>query len=180
MSIFRAIIEKEYLGEYWTNVYHVEAADLGEAAALATQIKDMERSILDSRCMITKLRVDDMVKGTDVYHTVPVSEMGSLANTGTGAPEMLPLFVVVRVDFQVFGQRPSRKYLRGTLVEAWSGPNGQLNPSIVDIVRDNYATPLAGSPWYVDESGNPIVAGTVYLRAGMRQLRRGSKKKSIP
>lgn len=93
---------------------------------------------------------------------------------------MMPLFAVLRVDLTVVGSRPSRKYLRGVLAENNTDGPYNLVASAVTSFTNLYAAPLAGVAGLVDVDGEEITGAVVYPKVGMRQLRRGSKKKVIP
>lgn len=175
---FRITIEKEFQGEFWTNVYHTGAATLADAITAGNEIVALERVIHLSNILFTKMRVDDGVPNTDNYQTATLNVFGT-APANTGETVMLPLFNVVRVDFTVAGGRPSRKYLRGCMTEQHAGARN-IEASYVEFVRANYAAPLESTVNYVDEDGNLIVGASVHPRVGMRQLRRGSKKKNTP
>lgn len=173
---YRITIEKEFQGEFWTNVYHTGAATLADALTAGNDIVAAERAVHLNNILFTKMRADDNVKNTDNYQTVALNVFG-LAPANTSESAMLPLFNVVRVEFSVAGARPSRKYLRGCLVELHGGVRN-LEASFVEFIRTSYAVPLESTVNYVDESGNIIVGASVHPRIGMRQLRRGGKKNS--
>lgn len=177
MPIYRATIEKHYNGEFWTNVYHVDAGDLAGATAIANQIMLIERTMHFAFVQFTKYRVDDMVPNTQNYQTTPVNQVG--ANGVLGEDAAAPLFCTVRVDFAVRSQRPSRKYYRGCLSEANMGVM-RITDALRVAFNTNVATPLADLAGFVDERGNAIYEGTTYPNVQMRQLRRGSKKKVAP
>lgn len=177
MPRWRLTVEKVYNAEYWTNVYWLEATDRAQARARGQAIANIERSVLDTRCVLTKFRVDDGTPNTDEYSTVAINLPGTKDNSTS---ELMPLFVVARVDFTVDGGSPSRKYLRGVLTEAdVQGPFTLINPKL-DFLQNFYAAPTAGSAGFVDVDGELIDGGVVSSLVGMRQLRRGSKKKLTP
>ena len=106
-------IEKLYNGEYWVNRYHLSVG-IADALAPAQAILAAERTVTDSRIIFTKMNVRTTAVGDEQYFTQAVNQMG-LANNS--AADLLPLFNVVRVDFSAIIGRPSRKYLRGLLIE---------------------------------------------------------------
>ena len=103
--------------------------------------------------------------------------------TGTGARtavDSLPLFNVWRVDFAVAVGRPNRKYLRGPIAEG-DQASGLISPSITStILTTNYINPLLALGVLVDTQGNSVTSGNAWPYVGMRQLRRGSKRKTTP
>jgi hypothetical protein len=177
MPLFSLDIEKELLGEYWTNRYIISAADLAAATTYAAFYYDRERLVHSSNVLFTKYRVSDMNPLTDVYQIVQPNANGSRAFT---TQEYMPLFCVVRVDFTaVGGGRPSRKYLRLPIYET-DQMNGVLNTTYVSFIETNYSNQLVLDTSFVDVDGQDLNSGQVWPKVGMRQLRRGSKRKLQP
>lgn len=175
MPLFSVDSEKFYMGEFWTNRYVVQATDLGQASLIAAQITDIERTVHLTTVTHTKVRTSDMNPLTDVYNVQQLNSQG-LREAG----EHLPLFNVFRVDFNVVGGgRPSRKYLRGPVLEA-DCQNGMVSALARSTIETNYAAPLAALVGYVDVDGQEISGGQIYPFVGMRQLRRGAKRKLLP
>lgn len=177
MPTFRVTIEKYQAsaGEYWTNRYFVVAANLADAALMVGGIADAEKALYHAGVMITKSHVDDYVEDTDQYQTVIHNMVGTRS---TGGATALPLFVVARCDLQVAGGgRPSRKYLRGMLLEndisftsMETGALSALTTYIGNIVAAGVCDP----------QGQDVTGGAPWQAPAMRQLRRGSKKKVTP
>lgn len=176
MAVWKVDIEKFYLGEYWTNVYYVEAATLDDAALIGNDIVPIEESITNSAVLFTKFRTSDLTPGTDVFTTTIINEQGDIAESPA---IMLALFNVVRFDLSVPVGRPGRKYIRGSLSEAGVAFNDVI-PASITFYNDNYAVPLAALAGVVAKDGQEITSVTTYPKVGMRQLRRGSKRKALP
>lgn len=175
MALFSVDVQKFGYGQYWTNRYIIDVADLDAGIAVGEDIADLERVPLLASCVIEKYRVSSVTEGDDVYAIVPYEQAGLAFSDGNP----LPLFNVVRVDFAVGFGRPSRKYLRGCLNEGnVDGMN--LATATRSNIQTNYATPLAALPAYVDVDGQPIVSATVFTAIHMRQLRRGSRRQATP
>ncbi len=168
-------VEKLLQGEYWTNRYIVEAANLAAATAIGSSIAAIERAILYSPVLQTKFRVSDGLNNTDVYQIFNLNLLGLNAiNTNT----LLPLFNVLRVDFNTAGGgRPSRKYLRGCLAENVINFN-TIDTPFLDFITANYVAPMIDLVGFVDIDGQQITSGSPYPFVAMRQLRRGSKRKT--
>jgi len=166
--------EKLYQGEYWTNRYIIAAADMAAATSIAIGLTNIERSISFAPILHTKVRVSDGQPGTDVYQITNINLFGLLAmSTNT----FLPLFNVVRVDFNTAGGgRPSRKYLRGCLGENNVTFNS-IDAAHITTINTNYTQPLIDLVGFVDVDGQEIVSGGCHPFVAMRQLRRGSKRK---
>lgn len=168
-------IEKVYNNEFWVNVYYL-SSELGSSASPANAIVAAERSVTCSAVVFTKYSLRTTVEDDYVYATIPLN----LAGTRTSAvTPTAPLFNTVRVDFQAALGRPSRKYLRGCLMNTdLSGAN--IVAGVVTYFQTNYADVVSAVTTYVDVDGDDITAGAVSPLVGMRQLRRGSKKPVTP
>lgn len=175
---WRVTIEK-YLavaGEYWTNVYFLDSSSQAEAETAAQNLTNMERQFHAAPVLFTKWRVDDGQPNTDVYKTQPINLFGS---RDPGQVQLMPLFVVARVDISVAGGgRPSRKYYRGVLLES------DVNGMTIDgsFIINAIGTAFIGAPLgdIADPDNQAAVSVSVSPITGMRQLRRGSKKKTTP
>lgn len=173
MPIFKVDIEKSLEGEYWTNRYLVLADDLATAVIHAQDIKSVERNIHATEVLFTKYRVSDTSVGTDVYVTFPVNDNGLSSHSSP----LLPLFNVLRVDMVVPVGRPSRKYYRGILSEGSStfntidsGSLGGYNTALLDLLD----LPIC------DPQGSLITGYIAWPSVGMRQLRRGTRRRATP
>jgi hypothetical protein len=177
MALFALDIEKKltFDPETWTNRYIVEATDLTLALLSSEAIYDAEVAIHLDVVQFTRYRVSDMDPDTDTFVIVPKSDTGARTTTG----QTLPLFNVVRVDFPAGTGRPSRKYLRLPIQESEQA-NGDLDTGLIALVNTDYGTVLGDISAYVDVDGEPLGSGVAHPRVGMRQLRRGSKRKLTP
>jgi hypothetical protein len=171
----RLTIEKMYQNETWVNVYWLAGA-IGDNGAAAADIIQAEQAVHYSPILITKARLDDGVEDTDVYANILINEFGARA---IGSSQLLPLFNCLRVDFAAGGGSPSRKYLRGCLSEA-DVNFMTIDPDGVVGLQGLYGTPVAAVANFVDVDGEDITQATTFPFVQMRQLRRGSKKKTTP
>lgn len=168
-------IEKLFNNEYWTNRYIISTTDLATSVTVGQQIADIERAVLYTTMMQTKFRVSDGVKNTDVYQVVPLNRAGTYAMAGS----LLPLFCVARVDFATAGGgRPSRKYIRGFLGEGNTADGTIESPGITTL--NTYGTNLRAIPEFVDVDGQVFISHAVWPMIAMRQLRRGSRRRTEP
>lgn len=174
---WRATIEKYHAasGEFWTNVYGLKATTMADAISAANLIVTNEKGFHCSVVTFTKFRVDDGVPDTDMYHTQALSGIGErLAGT-----DVMPLFVALRVDINtVGGGRPSRKYYRGCLLEGDVNGMTVTNAAFLSGVSAQL-TGIAGDILQ-DPDGQFYGSAVAMQRVGMRQLRRGTKKKTTP
>lgn len=178
MPVFKLDIEKFYENEYWTNVYYLEAADLPSGIAPADRLVLMERANHKQVVQFTKYRISDEDPNTDAFITVPLIANGNQQVNG----DLWPLFNVCLVSLAVQGfGRPSRKYYRFPWDESEIGNDGAINVTRISEILGNIdaaITDLAGA--WVDESGNSIVSSSMKTVVAMRQLRRGSRRRSQP
>lgn len=175
MPLFKVDIEKQLGTEFWTNVYYVDAASLTAAHAVGAEIVVAERGIHHVSVVFTKYRTSDTVPGTDQYITEPLNVTGA---RGPSTP-LLPLFNVVRADLGVGIGRPSRKYLRGVLMEEDITFNN-IDATPLALFDTDYANDLELIEELVDVDGQPIINVTINPQVGMRQLRRGSRRSTTP
>lgn len=175
-QLWKVDIEKKYQTEYWTNVYYVFADDLAAAHLVAFEIKEIERAILLPGIITTKYRTSDVIPGTDIYVSTSPNEAGLRADPGGG---LLPLFNVVRFDLSAEAGRPSRKYMRGVLTENDIVFNDINNATLAEMDA-NYSDPLEAVAELRDVDSQAIVDVQAYPFVGMRQLRRGSKRRAVP
>lgn len=175
MPLFKVDIEKVYANEYWSNVYYLELDVLDGALTVANEIVAAERAIHKNFVLFTKVRVSDMIPGTDEYITGVLNVTGLATSEST----LLPLWNVVRVDLTATAGRPSRKYLRGCIAED-NMSYDNLDPAFVTFINNNYVTPLVLIEELKDVDGQDLVDGACMPKVGMRQLRRGSRRRTTP
>lgn len=176
MAIYQVDIEKSLTAAgtntvYWTNVYHVQAADIAAAINTGQGIVTAEKAFHLTTTAFTKMRVQA---------TSPLASSGTIVPlTGTGGragAAYLPLFNVYRIDFNVGGGRPSRKYIRGPFAQA-DQSNGAVSGTAF-TAANAYVTALLNLSVVCDPQGQVFVSGALFPQVGMRQLRRGSKRKT--
>lgn len=161
--------------EYWSNRYFT-TAEVDDAGATLDAVVNAHRNILRNNCIVTKVRIDDNTEGTDNFDTVSVNAPGLKT---FGSNELLPLFVVARCDFDVSGGgRPSRKYLRGYLLESQINFTTMDSSAVDDLNAFGDAIVAIGT--ICDPQGSVFVDAVPWPFPAMRQLRRGSKKKTTP
>jgi len=175
MPLFTLQIEKELNGEFWVNRYILLLDDITQAVFAGNSITGFELAIHKERVNFTKYRVSDQDPATDEFVIVPIGQPGQV----TGSGDALPLWNVVRVDFPAGNGRPSRKYLRLPIFET-EQTNGVLEVGITSLVATEYGIPLGDFSEFVDVDGTGLGTGVVTPNVAMRQLRRGSKRRTTP
>jgi hypothetical protein len=168
-------VQKQLGTEYWTNVYHCAAANQTAAKAVAAEIVILERQMHRQVVTFTSYRVAPY-PGPSEGTIIPIGQPGLL--TGT---LHLPLFNVLRVDFPAPTGRPSRKYYRLPIGED-DQTDGFINEAtrltFQSYVDTFFAEPESDS--LIDVDGQPLTSGVVMRAVGMRQLRRGSRRRLLP
>jgi len=178
IQIFKAITT----GKPWSNVYHCVSDDLTAASAFAETLAAIEQNVHYSFVTILRARVSTEAPDDGIFNTVTLN----VAGIRSGSPQTLPLFNTVRVDFGVFGGRPSYKYIRGPLAED-NQDGGTLALGEVSFFGTNYADPLLdlsttpiADGQLVDEDGNAFTSVSVFGQVQERQRTRRRRKKIVP
>lgn len=174
MPLFKLDIQKSYANETWTNRYLLNYGTLEAANTAAPQVLAAEQLFHPSFVLFTSYRVSDIVPNTDQFITTVVNQPGEVVEGSS----VLPLFNTVRVDLSVGAGRPSRKYYRGILTEA-NTENGALSAALITLVSNAWFDIISGVD-VVDPQLTPIVQGIVFPNIQMRQLRRGSRRRTEP
>lgn len=172
-GIWQIDIQKNLGTEWWTNVYFSNASSLAAAKTVGDNLVSLEKLIHGNVVSFTQMRVRPYPSGGQQGTVFQLTGVGAV-----GVGDYLPLFNVARVTLTVAAGRPSRKYYRLPVGEAdqaggvWTTPKlTSLNTSLAGLVTTSNVT---------DESGNVFISATVVPNVGMRQLRRGSKRKVTP
>ncbi len=168
-------IQKRLGTEYWTNVYHTARSSQAAARAAAESIIELEVQFHQSNVELVSYRVAPY-PGPAEGTIVPIGLVGLQPIV-----DHLPLFNVIRVDFPAPTGRPSRKYYRMPIPES-----GQANGLLTEAFRNGFqasvdnwfATP--GSAGLIDVDGQLLISGRIIPAVGMRQLRRGSRRRLQP
>ena len=170
-------IQKVLGFETWTNRYLTDQAVGSQPAEdLATTIANAERGLYFSDIRINKIRIATLLENDDVFQVWDPNLAGNRTGTAT---DRLPLWNVVRIDFGAGLGRPSRKYLRGVLTEI--DINGSsIASAIITGILTTYATAISNAAVIVDPQGSDLDGFSIPAAIAMRQMRRGSKRRSTP
>lgn len=171
MPLWKVDIQKNYYGDYITNVYHVVTPDITSAMQAANDIAQLERKLLFPDQFIDNLRVSTPAPADEVFYTLPVNIPGTRPTAG----QLLPAFCRIRVDLSVGYRRPGRKFLL-SLTET-DQASGQLEPAMIAFVNANYAVPLVALGVCASPDGSMVISAACKASVGMRQLKRASKRK---
>jgi hypothetical protein len=163
-------IQKNYYGDYITNVYHVDTTNMSDAIDAAEEIAVLESKLFVSTVNVDAIRVSTPAPGDNIYNSGIVNIPGTRS---AGSPD-LPPFARFRVDMSVGFTRPLRKFLLGAQQDDASG--GGFTSAAGVFVATNYITPLIALGVVCSPSGSLVVSGALNARVGMRQLKRASKR----
>jgi hypothetical protein len=180
MPTYQVDIEKSALNPagntvYWTNVYHVTAADQATAVTRGTSIVNIEKAVHAANTAFTKMRVQNVIPDGMSGSIIPLSGAGSR----TTPSDFLAMFNTARVDFAKATGRPNRKYLRLFIGELET-TSGVLTAAFITTLTSNYLSPILALGYVCDAAGRVITSGAIALQVQMRQLRRGSKRRTTP
>lgn len=180
MPVFRVQVHyRRALNEKWSNVWHVSATGLLEAADAfeTTGVPDL-LPILHNSASIDSLLVSD--DASVDFITRPINGAG----TSPYDDEMLPLFNSVKVLFNdgSFG-RPDYKFFKGYLTEANTDGDtvSPLGVSAVELAMQGLIADMdaAGAP-LVSEDNDPYATPSVQEAVQMRQMHRKRRKTATP
>lgn len=175
-TLYRIEMEKTLGSEAWTNVYYgLPEGTGGYPLALVDAILAAERAVTHPTVSFTRTRISSTARGDDMYRIVQHNVAGQSATTG----DVMPLFVVARVELGTVQGRPSRKYLRGVLTETEVAV-GVVSANAITRINNGYSTPIAAAAGLTDVDGQEIISATVVSAVGMRQLRRRSRSRFDP
>lgn len=137
MAEFRIqVFYQQGTGQKWTNVYHVDAADLFTAAAAASgTLAPALAPFLHVSCQIVKtLTSDPTSPGTFIEDALGI--VGSNGDTGS----LLPLYNSVKVLFPILsGGRPDYKFIKGLLTEGMQ-TNGLVEAVVLTALETAFVT----------------------------------------
>ena len=178
MARYQVDIQKVLGGEYWTNVYYLEAISLAAAVIGAQAIVAAEKVFHSVLVSFDRASVRSAIAGDDIY--------ALLVLTGTGAISydisLLALFNTLNVVLGAETGRPSRKYYRGCLYENQVAFN-TVDATTRTTAQDALATLIGNTTtdWdLVDVDGQLILSAACAINVGMHQLRRGAKRRATP
>jgi hypothetical protein len=171
-QIYQIAVEKALDQERWTNVYYTQVTDGAAPVAAALAIADREKEFHLQSVVFTQARIRRMPEGIEEGSVVPLNERGVRI-----ASDHYPLFNVIRVDFRVSSGRPSRKYYRGPVDDA-DATRGVVNPPSLAFFQAQMDLLLSDVPTLCDVDGQLWLGAAVSSFVGMRQLKRGSKRKA--
>ena len=180
MALFRVQVNyKRGTTGKWSNVWHVNAADLATAAAAfqASGVPDL-LPLLDNSAQLVSLLVSDPATSTFITSIL------NAAGTSTASGDLLPLFNSAKAFFADGSNgRPDYKYLKGFITESIQ-TNGVITSGALGVIVSQLGTLIAdmdtaGAP-LVSADNDPYLTVTAQPDVQMRQMHRKRKKTVTP
>jgi hypothetical protein len=164
------------IGEKWSNVWRVDAADLVTASSAGNGafLSDL-LPLLDSSCKIV-----EVLARTPGVPGAFITTALDLAGTSSGSGSVLPLFCAAKVLFpDIAGGRPDFKYLKGFLTESIT-ENEQINTGTVGFIESQVIAAIgslasAGAP-PINPRGHNYSLVTPQAAIQMRQMHRKRRR----
>jgi len=154
MALFRIqVFYQQGTGQKWTNVYHVDAADLFTAAAAASGVlaPALAPWLHVSSQIVKTLTSDPETPGSFIEAALGIT--GSNGDTG----QLLPLFNSVKVLFPILsGGRPDYKFVKGLLTEGMQD-NGLVSAGVLSALETAFGTLITD----MSTSGANLVSDTL-------------------
>lgn len=161
----------------WSYIWYVEAADPAAAAAVGVDLwNESLAGCHNEYAYCYEIYASDLIESTSLYtvEAIPSGDQRGTLNTG-GAGDFYNPNVVARVELNVAGGRPSRKYVRIPLIESWVA-NGGRNIGLTSVqtaLETAFASAIA-TPGLRDESGNSF-SGITYKGLTIRRLGKNAR-----
>lgn len=156
----------------WSNKWFIEADTVSDAADAGMALwVDNVRDAHNEACYCYEIYATDADPESSLYEVRAV-EAGNQRGTlfGTTGTEYYNPAICVRMNLNVAGSRPSRKFLRIGLQEAWMGDGGRaISASGVTSALNTLAGLLASFTSLRDESGN-VFSSVAYDGVTVRKL----------
>ena len=174
MPVLQLDIEQKYSADYISNRYWILATDIPDGLSKGLVIANLHRTLFTSGFVVSGIRVSTPLEGDNLFGTMPLNLPGTRSTSGSP----MPPWNRFRVDFQHGFKRPLRKFLIAPQTGDISGDSFQS--ATIAYVNENYCVPIVGLEYVVDRSGALVESASLNPVVGMRQLRRGSKRKTTP
>ncbi len=174
VAVFAVDVQTDYYQEYVTNRYHVLADDMAQAGVRGLAIANIQKSLLPVTNNIDYVRVSTITPGDNLFYTQQANIPGTRGLTS----QTMPPFCRWRCDMNVGFRRPLRKYLLIPYEEDSEGSS--FTSTAITFFNTNYAAPLFQLGYVCAEDGTVIIGVSLNSQIGMRQLRRGSRRRATP
>ncbi len=161
----------------WTNVWHVDAADLATAAAVAaTVLAPGLASYIESAVLLTKI-----ITSTPGSPGAFIDQAFAITGGAGGSGDLMPLFCTVRPIFGVGSGRNDSKFFRGLLTEGLQNA-GVIDPTYVTGLASSLTALLGDMTTnltpFCDKDLNPYTS--VAVQATVQDRQRHRKRRRTP
>jgi hypothetical protein len=161
--------------EYWTNKWYVIATDRVDAVTAANAIATIMAGFVLQPVVLDKVRITPEPFLKNVYQDIALSLTGT-----AGAGPVAPLFNCARLRSSGNYGRQTNHYMRGTVQLDSIAADQRFNAGAITFFNGKCAQ-LMDLNWPLcDKNGYVYVYLNVSPIVGMRQLRRGSKRRVRP
>lgn len=172
MPVYQIDIQKAGIGQYLTNMYHVQTADFTAASAAAIQIALIEAAALPTFWKVTAARVSTPAPNDGQFITYPLNYDGSRSSSG----DAMPLFNRFLIAFSAGNTYQCRKFFPG--ICEGEQTSGFVTEAARDQMQTLYITPLLALGVVSNPHGVLLISGVCKNIVAMRQLRRRKKRKN--
>lgn len=173
--LFKIDMQYLYQTEYWTNVFYVDVADYGAAQSAVIDLAEVLKTGIQNSVSIDKARITPAPFTRDTFRDVVLG----ISGTG-GATQPAPLFNVVRWQFAKPVGRAINMYFRGGVTPSNIGPDQEFTEAAQTFNNALLAAIFDLPVQFVSRAGTVYTTATAAPKVGMRQLRRGSRRKTTP
>lgn len=168
--VYKVDIQTLHLGEYWTNVWHVNAAGLTEASDFGNDIAVIMAKLLPEYSAIVQILTTDVPTGGFISRQVSI--LGTRAQGAGDGP--LPNWNRYLLSLVPASGYHGKKFL-GVVRES-DTEAGKLNSTALTYIDTNVCQPLEALGCLCSPQGFSYLEVTVRQPVGMRQLRRARKR----
>lgn len=175
MAVYQFDFQFHYETEYWTNKFYAICTDIADAQEFVNAVATFTPPSYPPSVTLDKARITPLPFVKNVFADITLNKPGTAP-----AFSPAPLFNVVRFDFSRQFGRAVHHYMRACFPASAMGPNQQFTAEYQGY-NNLFAGHFADGPQIVcDKNGNAYENFSAAPSVGMRQLRRGSKRKAKP
>ena len=175
MPVYKVDIQFKLNTEYWTNVFYASHPSVFAAKLWVDNLVEAMQDSVQNSVIIDKARITPAPFVANTFTDYPIGVNG----TGGSTPPA-PLFNVVRFVFGKAVGRGVSHYWRGGVTPSNIGADGNFSGAAQAFNTSKAEAIGALSPPPCDRQGNVYTTFSAAPTVGMRQLRRGSKRRTTP
>jgi hypothetical protein len=154
MPLFRTTIHKNGYGKNWSNVYHLDVADLAAAKTASDSIVAIERAVHKTSVSFNYYVTSEMAHPFTNYKHIYIGTLGTQVPAEGAEP--LPLWNVVRVEFNtVVSGKPDVKNLRLPIFSNEITADGYINATLAARVDAYFSAAIESLAGIVSKHDHP-------------------------